>query len=326
MKFKKLSNDGPEVSRIALGGLTLGGASHTDWMMSDQDSSAVLARAVELGINFIDTSDSYTGGASEDFIGRHWRYFARREDLVIATKTGAGTSERPRAGALSRKSIHNAIENSLRRLRTDHVDLYQIHQLDPITPWEETLSALNELVRSGKVRCIGASNILAYQLMKALAISDANGWVRFATVQNQYNLVYREEEREMMPLCRMENVGMIPWSPLARGFLAGTKPKAGKTKTARSAADPRISEYYTNDADFLVLERLRKLADARQLLPTQIALAWLLSHDQVTAPIVGVTRMHHLETAAAAVDIELDEDEIEFLEEPYRPHPVHLHL
>lgn len=326
MKYVKLTKEGPQVSCIALGGLSLGGKAHTSWMLSDEDSRLVMQRAVELGINFFDTADSYTNGASESFIGRTWRDFAPRDKIVLATKTGGATLRGPRQGALSRARLFESAEASLKRLQTDYIDLYQIHQLDPVTPWEETLGALNDLVLSGKVRQIGASNILAFQAMKMIAISDANGWTRFSTIQNQYSLAYREEEREMAPLCQMEGLAMIPWSPLARGFLAGTMPKLGVPTTARSAVDPRISEYFSDTADFAVLARLQEIANKLETRASQVALAWLISRPTVAAPIVGVSKLNHLEDAVKATQINLSEEDITLLEEPYKPHQVRLHL
>ncbi|WP_449415804.1 aldo/keto reductase [Ochrobactrum teleogrylli] len=326
MKYVKISREGLQVSCIALGGLSLGGKAHNSWMLSDDDSRLVMQRAIELGVNFFDTADSYTNGASEAFIGRTWRDLASRDKIVLATKTGGATQRGPRQGALSKSRLFESIEGSLKRLQTDYIDLYQIHQLDPVTPWEETLDALNDLVISGKVRHIGASNILAFQAMKMIAISDANGWTRFSTIQNQYSLAYREEEREMAPLCQMEGLSMIPWSPLARGFLAGTMPTLGAPTTARSAVDPRISEYFNDEADFAVLARLQEIAKKLDARPSQVALAWLISRPSVAAPIVGVSKLNHIEDAVKATQLTLSDDDISMLEEPYKPHQVRLHL
>ena len=279
-------------------------------------SRPFVQRALELGINFFDTADMYSDGVSEEVLGRAVRDFSRREDVVIATKVfypmGPGVNDR----GLSRKHVLAAIDASLKRLAMDYVDLY-----DPETPIEETLEVLNDVVRAGKARYIGASSMFAWQFAQALAVSDRRGWARFVSMQNHYNLAYREEEREMLPLCAKEGIGVIPWSPLARGLLAGGRRKGLEGDTARARSDDYARALYA-DSDLAVAERVVEVAAGRGLSPARIALAWLLSRPGVTAPIVGATKMAHLEDAAAAVEIRLNEEECRLLEEPYRPHPV----
>lgn len=326
MQYTTLGRNGPKISRIGLGGLTFSTTRTRQWMFSEEDSRKVLRRAAELGVSFIDTADTYSDGESEDVIGRAWPEFWRREEVALATKMGGALPGKPRAGRQSRANVHDAVDLALRRLQTDYIDLFQLHVLDPLTPWEETLGALNEVAKAGKVRFIGVSNLLAFQLMKLLSISDAHGWARFVSVQNHYNLAYREEEREMAPLCKMEGVGMIPWSPLARGFLAGTVSRPGSSSTVRSGDDTRIAEFYSEPHDFAVLEQVKAVAARHGVKPAQVALAWLLTKPQLAAPIVGVTKISHLEDAVAAVDVRLDEADIRAMEAPYRPHPVYLWL
>jgi 1-deoxyxylulose-5-phosphate synthase len=291
------------------------------WVLDEEASRPFVRRALELGINFFDTADMYSDGVSEEVLGRAVRDFAKREEVVIATKVFYPTGLGPNDRGLSRRHVLAAIDSSLKRLGMDHVDLYQIHRYDPETPIEETLEALNDVVRSGKARYIGASSMFAWQFAQALALSDRRGFARFVSMQNHYNLAYREEEREMLPLCRAEGIGVIPWSPLARGLLAGGRRKGLEGDSARAKSDDYARQLY-EDSDLAVANRVVETARRRGLPPARIALAWLLSRPGVTAPIVGATRMEHLEDAAASLDVSLSEEEVRFLEEAYRPHAV----
>jgi 1-deoxyxylulose-5-phosphate synthase len=322
MEYLKLGKTGLKVSRICLGTLTFGTPRWRDWVLDEENSRPIILRALEMGINFFDTADMYSLGVSEEVVGRALKDFARREEVVLASKVffpmGDGVNQR----GLSRLHVLNALDSSLKRLGTDYLDLYQIHRWDPETPIEETLDTLHSLVRSGKVRYIGASSMYAWQFAKALYTSDLHGWTRFVTMQNHYNLVYREEEREMMPLCRAEGVAVIPWSPLARGFLTGTRKRGAEVETARSRNDSFADHLYFKEADYQVQDRLMELADRRGLPPAQLALAWLLHKPGVTAPIIGASKISHLEDAVGALEVSLAEDEMNYLEEPYQPHPV----
>jgi 1-deoxyxylulose-5-phosphate synthase len=321
MDYTRLGRTGLKVSRICLGCMTYGDPGWRDWVLPEGEARPFIQRALELGINFFDTADMYSRGMSEEILGRALRDFARREDVVIATKVYFSMSDGPNDRGLSRKHIFDSIDGSLRRLGVDHVDLYQIHRWDPETPVEETLEALHDLVRSGKVRYLGASSMFAWQLAKALYTADLHGWTRFVSMQNHYNLVYREEEREMLPLCREEGLGVIPWSPLARGFLAG-KRRRGEEETRRAKTDNFAHELYYQPEDYDVVDRVLALAERRGEKPARLALSWLLHQPGVTAPIVGASRMEHLEDAVAALEVRLSEEERKELEEPYRPHPV----
>ncbi len=323
MEYRRLGASGLKVSRICLGAMSYGkGKWHSEWTLTEDESLPFFRRALESGINFFDTADGYSEGASEEVVGRAVRELARREEVVIATKffapTGSGQNER---GA-SRKHIKAAVDGSLRRLGTDYIDLYQLHRWDYETPFEETAQALDDLVRAGKVLYVGASSMHAWQFAKAIAIQERNGWARFVSMQPQYNLVYREEEREMLPLCRDAGVGVIPWSPLARGFLAGNRRREGGGDTARAKTDAWARDLYFRDDDFAVQERLAEVAANRGVPPMQVALAWVASRPGVTAPIIGATKLKHLEEALAALDIVLSPEEVARLEEPYKPHPV----
>jgi aryl-alcohol dehydrogenase (NADP+) len=302
--------------------MSFGTPAWRDWVLGEEESRDIIRRALELGINFFDTADMYSRGVSEEVVGRALRDFARREEVVLATKVYFPTGEGPNQRGLSRAHIMNALEASLERLGTDYVDLYQIHRWDSSTPIEETLAALHDVVKAGKVRYIGASSMYAWQFARALYLADLRGWTRFISMQNHYNLVYREEEREMLPLCQAEGIGVIPWSPLARGFLAGNRTPDGGGETARAQNDPFADRLYFQEHDFAVVDRVEAVAEGRGVSPAQVALAWLLAQPGVTAPIVGTTRIRHLEEAVAALEIELTEGEIADLEEPYRPHPV----
>jgi aryl-alcohol dehydrogenase (NADP+) len=321
MQYTNLGSTGLKVSRICLGMMTYGTPKWRPWVLDEEASRPFVQRALALGINFFDTADMYSDGVSEQVLGRAMKDFARREDVVIATKVfyPAGPSVNDRG--LSRKHVLDAIDASLERLGMDYVDLYQIHRYDPETPIEETLEVLNDIVRAGKAWYIGASSMFAWQFAQALAVSDRRGWARFVSMQNHYNLVYREEEREMLPLCRAEGIGVIPWSPLARGLLAGSRRAGLEGDTARARSDDFARKLYT-DSDLEVADRVVETARRRGVAPARIALAWLLSRAGVTAPIVGASRMEHLDDAVAALDVSLSDEECRRLEEPYRPHPV----
>jgi aryl-alcohol dehydrogenase (NADP+) len=325
MDYVRLGRAGLQVSRLCLGMMSYGTSKWRDWVLDEEESRPFIQRALEAGINFFDTADMYSAGMSEEVTGRALKDFARREEVIIATKVYFSYNDKPNQGGLSRVHIMHGVENSLRRLGTDYIDLYQIHRWDYNTPIDETLEALHDLVKSGKVRYIGASSMYAWQFAKALYLADLRGWTRFISMQNHYNLVYREEEREMIPLCLEEGVGLLPWSPLARGFLAGNRTPDRSGATARAKSDTYAHEMYYDQADFQVQERVRELAQGRGCSPAQIALAWILHKPGVVSPIIGATRPHHLEEALAALEIRFSEEEIHLLEEPYRPHPVKGH-
>jgi aryl-alcohol dehydrogenase-like predicted oxidoreductase len=322
MEYVNLGRSGLKVSRICLGAMTYGTPQWRKWVLSEEDSRPIIRRALELGINFFDTADMYSHGVSEEVLGRALRDFARREEVVIGTKVFNPMGEGPNQRGLSRLHILQAIDDSLRRLGVDYVDLYQIHRWDAETPIEETLRALDDLIRAGKVRYIGASSMYAWQFARSLYLADQHGWTRFISMQNHYNLVYREEEREMLPLCRAEGVGVIPWSPLARGFLSGTRSRQDWGETVRAKTDEYAQHMYYQESDFAVAKRVEELAARRGVTPSQIALAWLLGVPGVTAPIVGASQMRHLEEAVAAVELTLSAEERAFVEELYQPHQV----
>ena len=322
MEYQRLGKSGLEVSRICLGTMTYGSSKWRDWVLEEGESRPFIQRALELGINFFDTADAYSTGVSEEILGRALKDFARRDEVVIASKVFFPMGDKPNQGGLSRVHIMNAIDDSLRRLGTDYIDLYQIHRWDPETPIEETMEALHDVVKSGKVRYIGASSMYAWQFSKTLYLADINGWTRFVAMQNHYNLVYREEEREMLPLCRSEGVGVIPWSPLARGFLSGTRSRQDWGETPRAKSDEFAHDMYYQESDFTVVERVIEIAEQRGATPSQIALAWLLHQPGVTAPIIGASQMAHLEQDAAAIDIELSQEELDILQQPYQPHSI----
>jgi len=302
--------------------MSYGDLAERRWHLSEEQAEPIVRRAVEAGVTFFDTADMYSDGASEEITGRLLgKLFHRREDYVLATKVYYPMGPGPNDGGLSRKHVLAAIDASLRRLGTDYVDLYQIHRWDYETPIEETMQALHDVVRWGKARYIGASSMFAWQFAKAQSIARAEGWTRFASMQNYYNLVYREEEREMIPLCVDQGVGLIPWSPLARGLLAGTRGRGGERHTLRAENDPYAETLY-GEQDFDVVDAVRAVARERDLPSAQIALAWLLGKRAVSAPIVGATKVQHLEDAVVAVDVRLSKDEVARLEAPYRPHPV----
>jgi len=322
MQYTKLGKTGLDVSRLCLGCMTYGlpdRGTHP-WTLDEETSRPFLRRALELGINFFDTANAYSDGTSEEIVGRALRDFAKRDEVVLATKVFFPWRKGPNGGGLSRKAIMTAIDASLQRLGMDYIDLYQIHRLDEKTPVEETLEALHDLVKAGKVRYIGASSMYAWQFAKALYLADRHGWTRFATMQNHYNLIVREEEREMLPLCAAEGVGVIPWSPLARGRLT----RDWEESSSRSETDQVTKRLYTKtaDADRSVVERVAEVARTRGLPRAQVALAWLLQKPVVTAPIIGASKPHHLDDAVAALSLQLTADEITALEEPYVPHPI----
>ncbi|HXE52239.1 MAG TPA: aldo/keto reductase [Tepidisphaeraceae bacterium] len=325
MEFVNLGATGTQVSRICLGCMTYGSKKWRDWVLEEEQSRPFIRRAVELGINFFDTADMYSLGASEEVLGRALKEYApRRDTVVIATKVFNPMGDDPNQRVLSRKHIQHAIDDSLRRLQTDYVDLYQIHRFDYKTPIEETLDALNDVVKAGKALYIGASSMFAWQFAQMLHASERLGLSRFVTMQNHYNLVYREEEREMIPLCRDQQIGLIPWSPLARGFLAGNRKPTdqGFGETTRSKTDDFAHKLYYRESDFQIVQRVTEIARKRGVSNAQVALAWVLQQPGVTAPIVGASKMQHLDDAIAALQLKLSPDELKALEEPYQPHPV----
>ena len=319
MEYTRLGTTGLQVSRICLGMMSFGDASRGGhpWALPEGRSRVLIEKALAAGITFFDTANVYSAGSSEEITGRALKDFAHREDVVLATKVHGRMRPGPNGAGLSRKAVLAELEASLTRLGTDYIDLYQIHRWDPATPIEETLEALDSAVRSGKVRYLGASSMWAWQFSKALHLAGEHGWHRFVSMQDHYNLLNREEEREMLPLCADEGIGVIPWSPLARGRLT----RDWDESTNRSETDEFGSKLY-NDGDRVIVERVAQVAEARGVSRAQVALAWVLSKPVVSAPIVGVTKDHHLDDAVAAVDLELTAEEIATLEEPYTPHAV----
>ncbi|MGI8840790.1 MAG: aldo/keto reductase [Caulobacteraceae bacterium] len=326
MDYVRLGTTGLKVSRLCLGCMTYGRSKWRPWVLDEEASLPFFKKAVEAGINFFDTADMYSVGESERVTGKALGRYAKRDEVVIATKVFNPMGEGPNDAGLSRKHILDAIDASLSRLGVDHVDLYQIHRFDPETPVEETLEALSDVVRAGKARYIGASSMYAWQFMKMLSVSRANGWTAFVSMQPQYNLVYREEEREMLPLCRDQGIGVIPWSPLARGFLAGGREKPGEGDTERARSDEFSPRLYYREPDHAVVAAVEKIAKARGVPNTQVALAWVLGKPAITAPIVGASKPHHLDDAIAALSLKLTADEVKALEKPYKPKPVLDHL
>ncbi|MCH7959796.1 MAG: aldo/keto reductase [Candidatus Hydrogenedentes bacterium] len=323
MEYTLLGRTGVTVSRICLGCMSYGTSKWRPWVLDEKESMPFFKRAIEAGINFFDTADMYSLGISEEVTGKALREYANLDEVVIATKVRFPMTDGPNMGGLSRKHIVQGCESSLKRLGVDTIDLFQIHRLDRDTPIEETLGALNQLVEQGKVRYIGASSAPAWKFMQALSISERKGWARFVAMQNHYNLIYREEEREMNRLCVEQGIAVIPWSPLARGLLAGSrKALDDKESTTRSGSDSFVDILYNEPGDWDVVEAVKGVASARGIAPAQISLAWLLSKSAVTAPIVGATKMQHLEDAIASVDLKLTDEEIALLEAPYKPHAV----
>ncbi len=319
MDYVNLGRSGLKVSRLALGCMTYGSPSWRPWVLDEDASMPLIRAAFEAGITFFDTADMYSLGKSEEILGRAVNEFAaNRDDVVIATKVFWPTARHANGRGLSRKHIMASIDASLKRLGTDYVDLYQIHRFDPHTPVQETIEALNDIVRAGKALYVGASSMAAWQFMKMLGLQRANGFAPFISMQNHYNLIYREEEREMFPLCREEGIGVIPWSPLARGLLAGSKASG----TVRSDSDEQMGRWYTDSSDGAVIDAVAAVAAERGVSQAQVALAWVLSKPNVTGPIIGVSKPHHLQDALAALSLKLSPEEIAKLEAPYRPHPV----
>ncbi|MFQ5745285.1 MAG: aldo/keto reductase [Acidobacteriota bacterium] len=325
MKYVRLGNTGLEVSRICLGCMSYGDPQWRPWVLDESTARAHFRKALELGINFFDTADMYSQGVSEVVTGKLLREMASREDYVLATKVFFPVAEGPNRGGLCRKHILAACDASLERLGLEYVDLYQIHRWDPSTPIEETLEALDSLVRVGKVRYLGASSMAAWQFSKALYTAAEYCWHRFVSMQNHYNLVYREEEREMIPLCLDQGIGVIPWSPLARGFLTGSRSRDDRRSTARAQADRFADQMYFREQDFAVLDNLLEVSTARGARPAAVALAWLLSVPGVSAPIIGSTKVEHIEQACEALDIELSAEEIDRLEAAYLHNIIHGH-
>jgi 1-deoxyxylulose-5-phosphate synthase len=323
MDYVRLGTTGLQVSRICLGMMSYGSQTERAWHLSETDAGPLVKAAVDGGVTFFDTADSYSAGVTEEITGRLLgRLFRDRDDYVLATKVFFPMGEGPNDRGLSRKHIMSAIDASLRRLGTEYVDLYQIHRWDYQTPVAETMAALHDVVKAGKARYIGASAMYAWQFAKAQHTADSNGWTRFVSMQNHYNLMYREEEREMIPLCADQGAGVIPYSPLARGMLTGNRTRTGELATTRAGSDPLSGSQYDTDADFDVVDRLGEVAAGRGVRPAQVALAWLLHKPAVTAPIVGATKLRHVADALAATGLELSEAEIQRLEEPYVPHRV----
>ena len=323
MEYVNLGSTGIKVSRICLGTMTYGSKSWREWVLELKESRPFIQRALDLGINFFDTADMYSLGASEEILGQSLKHIGTpRDRLVIATKVFNPMGDDPNQQGLSRKHIMHAIDDSLRRLGTDYVDLYQIHRFDYNTPIEETIQALHDVVKAGKALYLGASSMYAWQFAKMLYKADEMGVTRFVTMQNHYNLVYREEEREMNPLCREERIGIIPWSPLARGFLAGNRRAEDFGETVRAKTDDYAQKLYYQPSDFTVVERVTEIATKRGVANAQVALAWVLQQPGITAPIVGASKMHHLDDAIAALTLNLDATELKALAEPYQPHRI----
>ncbi len=322
MQYVNLGNSGLKVSRICLGMMTFGDPNWRDWTLGEEDSRPIIKRALDLGINFFDTADIYSVGVSEELTGRVLWDYAKRDKIVLATKIYNPMSDDVNDRGLSRKHVMAGIDNSLRRLDTDYVDLYQIHRWDSTTPIEETMEALHDVVKAGKARYIGASSMYAWQFAKAQSTAQLHGWTRFVSMQNHYNLIYREEEREMIPQCIDQGVGLIPWSPLARGLLTGSRTRDKSGATARAKSDQMAHDMYYNDGDFEIIDRVAKLAEQHGVTMAQMALAWMLQKPGITAPIIGASKMPHLEQAVGALDVQLSDEDVAFLEEPYVPHTI----
>jgi aryl-alcohol dehydrogenase (NADP+) len=323
MNYVNLGKTGMKVSRLCLGMMSYGSKQWREWVLEGDNAKPFIKRALEAGINFFDTADVYSRGESERITGKLFKELGvKREHVVVATKVHGQMSDDLNDRGLSRKHILDSIDKSLQRLQMDYVDLYQIHRWDYETPIEETMEALNDVVRSGKARYIGASSMFAWQFLKSLHTSEKHGWSKFVSMQNHYNLVYREEEREMIPLCIDQGIGLIPWSPMARGFFAGNRKRGGGGETTRANNDPFGNSLYFRDEDFTVADCVTKVAKERGVSGPQIALAWMLHKPHISSPIIGSTQLEHLDQAIAALDLKLSEEEIKQLEEPYRPHPV----
>ena len=323
MQTTSLGKTGLQVSRLCLGCMSYGSSKWRDWVLDDAAARPFFQQALDAGINFLDTADMYSDGASEEVLGRALKDLGvKREQVVIATKLFNPTGASPNERGTGRKHVRHAIENSLRRLGKDYVDLYQIHRYDQSTQMEETLDALSSLVDEGKVLYLGASSMAAWKFARFLYLADRYGLRRFVSMQNHYNLVYREEEREMIPLCREEGIGLIPWSPLARGFLAGNRNATGEGVTTRGKTDDFAQKLYYQPCDFQVVDRVKEVATEMGVGPAQVALAWMLGKEGVSAPIIGATKAHHLDDAIKALDLQLSAEQVKRLEEPYEPHPT----
>jgi len=326
MEYVRLGSTGLKVSRLCLGCMSYGLPTESNsWVLNEEQSRPYIKRALEAGINFFDTANVYSAGTSEEYLGHALKDFARRDEVVIATKVNQPMGSDPNQRGLSRKHILNSIDASLKRLGTDYVDLYQIHRWDYETPIEETMEALHDIVRAGKARYIGASAMYAWQFAKAQYTADLHGWTRFVSMQNHYNLIYREDEREMIPFCQDQGIGVIPFSPLARGVLA-RKPVKGQEETIRYQSDSLAKSRYAQEDNLTTVERVSEVAEARGIPMAQVALAWMYSKPVVNSPIIGATKPHHLEDALAALSVQLTVEEITRLEEPYRPHPIIAHI
>jgi len=321
MQYVNLGKSGLKVSRLCLGMMTYGAKKWRDWVLEEKEAKPFVKRALDAGINFFDTADVYSLGESERITGNLLKD-VKRENIVVATKVYQQMSDDPNDRGLSRKHILDSIDNSLKRLQMDYVDLYQIHRWDYNTPIEETMEALNDVVRSGKARYIGASSMFAWQFAKSLHVSEMNGWSKFISMQNHYNLVYREEEREMIPLCKDQGIGLIPWSPMARGFFAGNRKHGGGGETPRAKNDPFADQLYFRDEDFVIVDNAAEVAKGHNVTASQVALAWVLSKPSIAAPIIGSSKIEHLDQAIAALDVKLSEEEIKQLERSYQPHPI----
>ena len=325
MNYKRLGNSGLQVSRICLGMMTYGDPAKRAWSLPLEEADPFVRRAIEAGINFFDTANAYSAGDSEIITGKLLKKYAAREDYVLATKVFFSVGgNKPNGQGLSRKHIFQAVHDSLKRLEMDYIDLYQIHRFDPNTPIEETMEALNDLVRAGLVRYIGASSMYAWQFAKMQNVAQRNGWTKFVSMQNHYNLVYREEEREMIPLLTDSGVGMIPWSPLARGVLTGNRTREGEKLSKRAETDAFAETLYSA-SDFDIVDRVGEIATARGVSNAQVALSWMLEKPYITAPIIGASKMQHLEDAIAALEVKLTPEEVVKLEELYQPHPISGH-
>ena len=321
MDYTRLGKSGLQVSRLCLGMMTYGSTDWREWILGEEECNEHVKKALELGINFFDTANVYSIGVSEELTGKALKKYAKRDEVVIATKVFFKMADHVNGNGLSRKHIMDQVDASLKRLGTDYIDLYQIHRWDYHTPIEETLEALHDVVKAGKVRYIGASSMYAWQFAKSLYLADLHGWSRFISMQNHYNLIYREEEREMNPLCVDQGIGLIPWSPLARGMVTGNRTREG-TNTLRSKTDDFGAKMYYHDSDFDVADAIGEVAENKGVSRAQVGLAWLLQKPNVAAPIIGTSKVHHLEDAAKAVNVSLTDDEIAKLEEHYRPHPI----
>jgi len=322
MNYVNLGRSGLKVSRLCLGTMSYGTSEWRPWVLNEPAGREIIAHALDQGINFFDTADMYSRGVSEEVVGRALRDFAKRDEVVIATKVFYPVKLHANAGGLSRKHIFEAVDDSLRRLSTDFIDLYQIHRLDPHTPIEETLEALHDVVKAGKARYIGASSMFAWQFARMIYTQRMHGWTQFIAMQNHYNLIYREEEREMNPFCLAEGIGLIPWSPLARGFLAGNRQRGRKDATLRESHDAYGHGLYYADADYDIADTVTSVARTKGVLPIQVALAWILRQPGVAAPIISVTKREQLDQLIAGLEITLTDDEVDALEAPYQPHPV----